>query len=145
MKRTDTVKLLTYISILDKRTVGEADVEIWSELIPDDVSLADAKTSAMEHFRTSTKYLMPAHVIGLASAARLRRKDRILTAGPPDFPPELTHAQECAYRRTYFDAVASGLPRAEALAAADGRYGVRRPVLVKRDIRALLAAPGGRP
>lgn len=69
MNLTDTAKLLTVVASYDRRQVGEADVLAWHEALHDlDVGLCREAVAA--HYRTSTEWLMPAHLRRLTAAAR---------------------------------------------------------------------------
>lgn len=74
MTREDVATLLTYISGVDGRVVGDVNVAFWAETLAD-VELRDALRAAVAHYRESHKWLMPVDVI-----VRARRyvKDRQL-------------------------------------------------------------------
>lgn len=77
MTKTETAELLTLISAYDRRTIGEADVRAWHELVCD-VPFADARAAVLHHFATNTdhqNYFVPAHVIAFAKRRRLERID----------------------------------------------------------------------
>jgi hypothetical protein len=61
MTPPEIVELLTLAATYDYRKIGEADVEAW-HLALDDITIDDAKTAVVAHYRESTDRLMPAHV-----------------------------------------------------------------------------------
>lgn len=69
MNMTETSKLLTIASLIDNRAVSPELVQVWQGLL-DDIEFQDAVAAVKEHYRTSTKWLMPAHLRELVTAAR---------------------------------------------------------------------------
>lgn len=61
--------LIARIQVLDNRQVDELTIQAWSPLMAD-VDYGDAVAAVNEHFRTSTAYLQPAHIIQAVARAR---------------------------------------------------------------------------
>jgi hypothetical protein len=100
MKRSETAALLTKIAAYDRRTIGEADIEAWTEALDGLVTLQDSLVAVRNHFRESSEWLMPKEII---DRARKLRQDRLRTAGYPDLPQGLTQAQEREWVRYWQD------------------------------------------
>ena len=73
MKIEEAMQVLMKISAADQRTVGQADILFWAEVIPDTVELDDALTGIAYHYRSTTDRIMPAHVIRQSRVARAHR------------------------------------------------------------------------
>lgn len=62
MNRIEVLKLLTFAAAIDKRTVGETDVEVW-HFILEPLDYARAHAAVVAHFRAKPDvYLAPGHV-----------------------------------------------------------------------------------
>lgn len=61
MNKTEVARLLTFASTFDSRTVSVETVEAW-HLVLAEVPSELALDAVRQHFTTSDKYLMPAHV-----------------------------------------------------------------------------------
>ena len=71
MTTPDVVRLLAVISTFDNRRVEESTIAAWASVfegVP--VTFDHARRAVIRHFRDSTDYLQPAHVIRLARIAR---------------------------------------------------------------------------
>jgi hypothetical protein len=68
VNQAEVVKVVARIQAGDNRTVDEVTVAHWTEMIGH-LRFEDALEAVVTHFRESTAYLMPAHVI--ASARRI--------------------------------------------------------------------------
>lgn len=87
MNSAEMWELLTVASIIDHRTVDDAMVAAWLEAIGD-LTYEEARRALAVHRRTSTEYLLPAHLWRIAeaepvpefdaTAARLERERRAL-------------------------------------------------------------------
>lgn len=77
MNKIDVAKLLTRASAVDNRVVTEETVEAWFELLQD-VHYPAAVDAVLEHFKTSTEYLLPGHIVAGAKRVmdRLERDAR---------------------------------------------------------------------
>jgi len=73
MSPTEASKLLTIASTYDGRIVTPEAATTWSESLHG-IDPADAAKAITEHFRTSTAYLLPAHVVELARKVRRDRE-----------------------------------------------------------------------
>jgi hypothetical protein len=77
VNQAEVVKVVARIQAGDNRTVDEVTVAHWTEMIGH-LRFEDALEAVVTHFRESTSYLMPAHVI--ANARRVSEQ-RAVTAG----------------------------------------------------------------
>jgi len=75
MTLTDVARLLAYIRTLDNRTIDEATVQAWHDVIGD-LKFEDCIEGVRRHFRNSTDYLRPGHVAAYAIAERDHRIGR---------------------------------------------------------------------
>lgn len=98
MNRAEVAAVLSLCSAFDSRTIGEADVLAWHEILGH-VPFADARVAVTQHYAAESKRAMPADV--LAGVRRIRR-DRLDGAdatftmiGDPD--------DEAEYRRQIAD------------------------------------------
>lgn len=65
----EAFELLTLASARDGRTVSAEVAAVWADDLSD-VAAVDAMAATREHFRTSTDWLMPAHVLRIVRARR---------------------------------------------------------------------------
>jgi hypothetical protein len=65
--------VLQKIAAGDQRTVGEADILFWADVLPDHIELEDALKGITYYFRRSRDRIMPADVIIEARRARCHR------------------------------------------------------------------------
>jgi hypothetical protein len=86
--RSEIARLLAVIAAFDRRTVGDADVLAWHDVLGD-LDFTDADTAAKAHYRDSREFLMPADV--RHRVMRLREQ-RLSTGGDsavvPDADPD---------------------------------------------------------
>lgn len=61
MNQSDTARVLAKIAAFDQRTVGEADVRAWHEVLGD-LDYADVLTAVTEHYRDETVRATPAAI-----------------------------------------------------------------------------------
>lgn len=73
MNKTETSQLLTLAALVDNRAITPEMVVMWHGLL-DDISYEDAAEALKEHYRTSTRWLMPAHLRDLVAAAQAEAK-----------------------------------------------------------------------
>lgn len=73
MTTEELAKLLVRISVLDNRTVDKLTLEFWEPLIGD-IDYDRALEAINQHFRESTDYLRPAHIIERSAAIGRRRR-----------------------------------------------------------------------
>jgi len=69
MEKSETAKILAKAALIDNRRIDRETVEAWHEVIghiPYDVAM----TALTIHRRTSSEYLMPAHIIANLRKAR---------------------------------------------------------------------------
>lgn len=69
MNISETAAVLAKIRLIDNREVNELVIREWHDAIGH-LAYADAIEAVREHRRTSTDYLQPAHLTGLAAQAR---------------------------------------------------------------------------
>lgn len=115
MKETEVLALLTKMAAYDQRTIGEADVAAWHEVLPDEVGIVDALASVPAHYTRSRDRMMPADVIDAVTAVR---RERLQRAGTPPMPADLTWKQERTWRRLWCDNVKDGMSIEQAADAA---------------------------
>lgn len=104
MRRSEAGVLLAKMSAFDRRTIGEADIEAWAEALGD-VPLSDALDAVTEHYRAQSRWIMPSDVL---TACRLTQSSRLIAAGTPPIPGDLTQQQERIWRRRWCELVKSG-------------------------------------
>lgn len=73
MNRAETAQLLTLCAAYDNRTLGDADVLAWAQVLGD-LPYTDAQNAVTAHYATETRRIMPADV--RAGVRRIRR-DRL--------------------------------------------------------------------
>lgn len=71
-----TGMVLAFISLIDNRAVSEESILAWHELLRD-VEFEHAKDAVTHHFRTSTDYIRPAHIIQGARLIKMERKKEL--------------------------------------------------------------------
>lgn len=116
MKISETAEVLTKIAAYDRRTLGDADVIAWHDLI-DDLDRDDALEAVKRWYSKSADWMMPAHLRSLVR--------------------DIVEERERAARSTGWAPGQAGVPKAEAMPEIAG------PVAegdLKPEIRALLAS-----
>lgn len=100
MNVTETAKVLGLAAVVDNRVVDQATIAAWHDLIGA-LDFTDACEAVRTHRRTSTEYLLPAHVI-----AGVRGIRAIRLAAHPDPLPDVDPDDVAAYqtRRRYLRA-----------------------------------------
>lgn len=86
MNRQECAELLTVATAYDHRTLGEVDVIAWHEAIGD-LALDECKQAVVQHYKTSTEWLMPVNIRRLVSVTRQDRAMRALPRGREDLIP----------------------------------------------------------
>ena len=81
------------------------NIRNWHDILPEWLTLPDAKDAVKNHHQTSTEYLKPAHIIQYVQQLRTSRKQNAPT---PELPGELNQTQERAWTLTFWDAVKRG-------------------------------------
>lgn len=72
MNHAETHDLLTFVAAHDNRRFDDATVLAWQPIFAD-LPFADCRDAVTVHFRESTDYLMPAHIVrGARDIERLR-------------------------------------------------------------------------
>lgn len=123
MKRSETATLLAKIAAYDRRTVGEADIEAWTEALDGLITLQDAMVAVRDHFRESNDWLMPKSIIDRSKKLRV---ERIRAAGLPDFPPGLTQTQERAWLKEWHERLSMNPDPVICAHFADRSIGITR-------------------
>ncbi len=145
MKRSEVGEILAIIALSDNRIVGEMNIRAWHDVLPEWLTLADAKDAVRNHRRTSAEYLKEFHVIEYAQ--QLRRSRMAANHVVPEIPAGLNQGQERAWTLTFWDAVKSGSTDPQGY--ADAALRIQRPQLPAADrarLAALVAAtPAGKP
>jgi hypothetical protein len=120
--------VLTLLSQVDQRTIGEADARGWATALTD-IRGIDAAEVAQSWYTTHAERPMPADIRREVKALRAARLDR---AGPAPLPPDLGVDPDDT--SGYRDAL-----RAWQRQVADGNILDRRPEipLPRRDMRAI--------
>jgi len=75
MTPDDVIDVLAKAAAFDQRTIGQADVLAWTEVLHS-LELPDALEAVTRHYTESRERLMPADVIRHARAARDARRRR---------------------------------------------------------------------
>lgn len=79
--------LLARIQVLDNRQVDQLTIEAWAPLMAD-VPYGAAVDAVNDHFRSTTEYLQPAHIV---QAARTRRRFQLPQTMSPEAPDDCGH------------------------------------------------------
>lgn len=64
----EIARLVSRIAITDNRTVDKTTLRDWEEILPDWLTYEQAMRAVIQHRRTSTEYLLPAHVVAIAES-----------------------------------------------------------------------------
>jgi hypothetical protein len=84
MSIDELTTLLARIQVLDNRQVDQLTIEAWAPLMAD-VPYTAAVDAVNDHFRSSTAYLQPAHIVqGVVSARRLMLPETMSPQAPDD-------------------------------------------------------------
>lgn len=70
MSKGDIARVLAAMALIDKRTVDENDVRMWSGLIPGDITVEEAIQGIKLYYQQHTKPIMPAQLIQYARLAK---------------------------------------------------------------------------
>lgn len=72
MKKSEVLKLLTIASAFDNRRPTDEQVDAWFAVIGD-LDYSDSEQAVREHFRESTDWMLPGHVVAGVRALRAER------------------------------------------------------------------------
>ena len=72
MNRSEVAQLLTKIAAFDRRTIGEADVLAWHEVVGD-LPLKAALEAVTDYFRDTREWCMPSDIVSRVKAIRKKR------------------------------------------------------------------------
>jgi hypothetical protein len=120
MNQQEAAALLAIAAAFDNRKPDPDAATAWSHALWD-VRFEDAREAAVQHYRTSSEWLMPKMVLSEVKRLRaLRIKEHGDVYVPPEIDPDDTAAYQ-HYLRTARQAIADGepLPR-PALVAIEG-------------------------
>jgi hypothetical protein len=128
----ETIEILALVVSNDRRTVGEADVLLWSGVLKD-VSYQDAADAVIWHATNSPgEWLTPAHIV---QRVRQVHRTRLQDAGRvPDYPTGLSQLEEKRYRELWQEQVRCGATAAQAQVQVDAVLGYKRGELVSRPV-----------
>jgi hypothetical protein len=104
MTPTEAAALLTVAAAYDNRKPDEDAAKAWAMAL-DGFRFHDCRDVIVAHYRVSTDWIMPAHVIG---AVKKLRSKRISEALMPDPPPDLTPLQTIAWQKDTVRRIADG-------------------------------------
>jgi hypothetical protein len=98
----EVIDLLTLIAASDKRTVGQADVEVWHAVATADAwTFSRARHALIEHLRHNDAMVTPAHINKIIDTARQRARAKLIgDINPPRDLADDPHA-EIAWRRQH--------------------------------------------
>lgn len=120
MNRNEVIDLLTIIAAVDNRQVGQITVEAWLDAIGD-LAFTDCREAVRQHRRTSTEWLMPAHVRDLVQRVVDHRQSSANTVLPTANPDrEAEYRAELADIRRRLGAAGNVLPFRAIPAAKSG-------------------------
>ena len=77
MEIRETGLLLAKIALIDNRTATNETIMAWHEILQD-IAFEDAMLALLIHYRTSTDWVRPAHIVQGALAIRKERKKKII-------------------------------------------------------------------
>lgn len=95
MNRQQAAILLSLAAARDRRTIGDADVMAWAEDLTS-IEFDDAREAVTRHYRASTDWLMPAHVVSIVKIIREERRRAIpheVRSLPSRFEPDEDRAE----------------------------------------------------
>ena len=114
------------VAYSDNRIVDEGLIMHWEDMLPADFSFDECMEALRHHRQTSTAYLNETHVIQRVSERRKAAgRDRLARAGDAPYPPNLSQAQERAWKRAWMDSIKAGA--LEPVREADAVLGYVRP------------------
>jgi hypothetical protein len=102
MNPSDAAQCLARAAAFDRRTVGEVEARAWAEAFPTDYRTDEVVRAIVAHYRASTDFLMPKHVIDAVTAERAANRKRYMSENfnaVPDVDPDDVDAWLAALRR----------------------------------------------
>jgi len=124
MKPSETAKFLAVVALADNRTVGESDIRMWTDYLPEWIGIEDALEALKAHRQSGPEWLMPSHII---DRVRAIHRERLRNAPVKDIPGDLHQAVERQWCRAFTDAVKAG--HWDPNGAADEAMGIHRDPL----------------
>jgi hypothetical protein len=73
MNIDETARLVAFIAAGDNRTIDKTVIRYWEDVLPEWITLDDARNAVREHRRTTTEYLQAAHIIATCERQRETR------------------------------------------------------------------------
>lgn len=126
MKPSEAAAVLTACASLDQRTIGDDEAKIWAQVFTKaGIALGDALNAVVNYHADVANVDKRATIQALIVQAKLIRRARMVEAGDPPFPPDLTVGQEMSWRRYWVEALSEDVTTAPAV--ADARMGIKRP------------------
>lgn len=133
MTPQEIIDLLSVAAGYDRRTIGQADVEAWRLALDDprvpNISLEEAVDAIILHYRDTTDFVMPAHILTRVKAHRAATLAQIMPAHPADTTLAYRDV-EALWQREYAEAMARrDANRAAVLAHPDLAERLTQPPL----------------
>ena len=120
------------VAYSDNRIVDAGLIMHWEEMLPVDFTFEECMDALKHHRQTSTAYLNETHIIQRVNELRKSAgRDRLARAGDAPYPPDLSQAQERAWRRVWMDSIKAGV--LEPVREADAVLGYVRPKEMQPD------------
>lgn len=91
MQTREVARMLSLIAMGDNRVSDRTAVIYWEQILPEWVTYQIAERAVIEHRRTTTDYLEPAHIIALAEKyvdEQIQAADRAWYAGQLEQPAQ---------------------------------------------------------
>lgn len=129
MTPAEAAALLAIAAAYDNRKPDPDAAKAWSVALAG-LRFEDCRDAIVAHYRTSTDWMMPGHVI---AAVKRTRAARLAAAPPLTPPPDLTPLETVAWLRAARRTIANGEP-------LEDTYGELKPRHLP-DLRAIVAAP----
>jgi hypothetical protein len=133
----DAARLLAVAAAFDNRKPDSTSAQAWA-LALGDRRFEECQRAIVEHYQTSTEWIMPAHVIAAVKKVRTGRLEDVTTQPPPGLDPDDTGAYS-RWLKSELRRVADGLPPTEQPYNATRAIGELRSVL--RSVPAIEAKP----
>lgn len=94
MNHSQTAALLALAAAFDARTIGEADVAAWQDVLAD-TAYEDAVTVVKAHYTRTRDRIMPVDVLTGVKKIRNDRLDRVVIPPPPPGVDDLQWLRDC--------------------------------------------------
>lgn len=104
MNRSEAATILALCASYDRRTIGEADVAAWIQVIGD-LRFQDVSQAIVGHYSRSRDFVMPSEI---RTEVRRIRDDRLLRTPLPAPPADLSPLETIAWQRQTTARIADG-------------------------------------